>query len=52
LWEEEVTPGSGVYAGNTDNYIQVLCSSDAPLQNVLEDVVLERCEADRVWGRR
>ncbi len=52
LWEEEVTPGSGVYAGNTDNYIQVLCSSDAPLQNVLEDVVLERCEADRVWVRR
>lgn len=52
LWEEEVSPGGGVYAGNTDNYIQVLCSSDVPLQNVLEDVVLERCEADRVWVRR
>lgn len=52
LWEEEMTPGSGVYAGNTDNYIQVRCTSDSPLQNVLEEVTLERLEVDGGWVRR
>lgn len=52
LWEEEMVPGQGVYAGYTDTYIPVLCRSNSPLQNVIEDVTLDRLEADGVWVRR
>jgi len=50
LWEEETCPGSGIYVGNTDNYIQVFRHSDSPLQNVLEDTVLQRIDAAGVWA--
>ena len=52
LWEVETEPESGVYAGTSDNYLRLLCHSRVPLQNVLEEVVLERLDADGVWVRR
>lgn len=52
LWEVETVPGSGVYAGTSDNYLRLLCHSRVPLQNMLEEVVLERLDADGVWVRR
>ena len=52
LWEVETGPGSGVYAGTSDNYLRLLCHSRSPLQNVLEEVTLERLDADGVWVRR
>ncbi|MBN1152057.1 MAG: tRNA (N(6)-L-threonylcarbamoyladenosine(37)-C(2))-methylthiotransferase MtaB [Dehalococcoidia bacterium] len=52
LWEEETSPGSGIYAGNSDNYIQVLGRSDTPLQNVMEEVILDRLGVDGAWVRR
>ena len=52
LWEGEATPGSGVYSGTSDNYLRLLCRSDVPLQNVIEDVLIERLEGDGVWVRR
>ena len=52
LWEAETKPGSGVYAGTSDNYLRLLCHSRTPLQNVLEEVVLERLDEDGAWVRR
>jgi threonylcarbamoyladenosine tRNA methylthiotransferase MtaB len=52
LWEVETEPGSGVYAGTSDNYLRLLCHSRVPLQNVLEEVVLDTLDADGVWARR
>ncbi len=52
LWEEELAPGCGVYAGTSDNYLSVLCRSETPLHNVMEEVALERMEGQRVWARR
>jgi len=52
LWEGETGAGSGVYSGTSDNYLRLLCRSDAPLQNVIEDVTLVRLEGEGVWVRR
>jgi len=52
LWEVETGPGSGVYAGTSDNYLRLLCHSWSPLQNVVEEVVLETLDAEGVWVRR
>ncbi len=52
LWEEEVSPGSDVYAGTSDNYLRLLCHSDSPLQNTLEEVTLQTVDADGIWVRR
>ena len=52
LWEEESRPGSGIYAGTSDNYLRLLCRSAAPLQNTLEEVTAERVDSHGIWVRR
>lgn len=52
LWEEETVPGSGIFAGTTDNYLRTMCYSSIPLQNTLETVALARLESQGVWVRR
>ncbi|MFW6056523.1 MAG: tRNA (N(6)-L-threonylcarbamoyladenosine(37)-C(2))-methylthiotransferase MtaB [Chloroflexota bacterium] len=51
LWEGETGPGSGVWAGTTEDYIRVLVDTPAPL-NHIECVLLDRLEGDKVWARR
>ncbi len=52
LWEEETKQGGNVYAGTSGNYLRLLCTSETPLQNVVEDVTIDRLEADGLWVRR
>ena len=52
LWEEQTSPGSGIYSGTSDNYLRVMCRSAAPLQNTLEDVVPAYLDADGLWVKR
>jgi threonylcarbamoyladenosine tRNA methylthiotransferase MtaB len=52
LWEEETSPGSGVFAGTSGNYLRLLCQSDSPLQNTLEEVIPERVDSHGIWVRR
>jgi threonylcarbamoyladenosine tRNA methylthiotransferase MtaB len=33
LWEQETSPGSGIYSGLTSNYIRILAHSENPLGN-------------------
>jgi len=50
LWEKEVTPGSGVYSGLTNNYIRVLTQSSEPLSNKFRSVYLVRLHNQGLWG--
>jgi len=52
LWEEETWPGSGVYAGTSDNYLRLFCRSAVPLQHTLEDVTVERIDDGGIWAGR
>ncbi len=40
LWEEEITPGSGIYSGLTSNYIRVYVRSEKSLRNAITTVTL------------
>jgi len=40
LWEEEITPGSGIYSGLTSNYIRVYAHSEKSLRNTITPVTL------------
>ncbi len=51
LWEGETEPGSGVWAGTTEDYIHVLVDTPGPL-NDIERVLLDYVEGDKVWTRR
>lgn len=42
LWETEVTPGSGIYSGLTDNYIRVFAQSATPLAGLITPARLLR----------
>ena len=50
LWEKEVTQGSGVYSGLSNNYIRVLTQSSEPLTNQFRSVRLGRLHNQGVWG--
>jgi threonylcarbamoyladenosine tRNA methylthiotransferase MtaB len=52
LWEEETAPGSGEYLGTSENYLRLICSSNLPLRNVLEPVVVVCAEEEFVRVRR
>jgi threonylcarbamoyladenosine tRNA methylthiotransferase MtaB len=40
LWEQETSPGSGIYSGLTSNYIRVLAHSEKSLSNEITPVKL------------
>ncbi len=50
LWENEVTPGSGLYSGLSDNYIRVFSEAGEPLTNKFLPVRLIRLHNDGLWG--
>ena len=50
LWEKEVTPGSGVYSGLSDNYIRVFTKSSNPLTNQFRPVRPVRLHNQGLWG--
>jgi len=50
LWERELSPGSGVYSGLTDNYIRVFTRSCLPLTNQLLLVRLVGLHGDGLWA--
>jgi len=50
LWEKEVSPGSGIYSGLTDNYIRVFTKSEKPLTNKITPVKLVGFHNQGMWG--
>lgn len=50
LWENEVTPGSGVYSGLSHNYVRVFAQSSEPLNNKFRPVRLVRLHNKGLWG--
>jgi len=50
LWENEVTPGSGVYSGLSHNYIRVFTQSSEPLTNQFRSVRPVRLHNQGLWG--
>ena len=40
LWEQETSPGNGIYSGLTSNYIRVFAHSEKPLSNEITPVKL------------
>ena len=50
LWEQEASPGSGVYSGLTGNYIRVFASNESSLSNEITRVKLVRSHNQGVWG--
>ena len=50
LWENEVTPGSGVYSGLSHNYIRVFTQSSEPLTNQFRPVHPVRLHNQGLWG--
>jgi threonylcarbamoyladenosine tRNA methylthiotransferase MtaB len=50
LWENEVTSGSSVYSGLTDNYIRVFARSQKPLVNQIRPVRLVKVHKEGLWG--
>jgi threonylcarbamoyladenosine tRNA methylthiotransferase MtaB len=51
LWENEVTPGSGVYSGLSDNYVRVFTQSYELLTNRLLPTKLLRVQEQGLWGK-
>ncbi len=50
LWEKEVTTGSGLYSGLTENYIRVFTQVQEPLTNKILPVRLVGWHQQDVWG--
>ena len=50
LWENEVTPGSGVYSGLSHNYIRVFTQSSEPLTNQFRSLRPVRLHNQGLWG--
>jgi len=50
LWEEETSPGSGIYSGLTGNYIRVFAHSEKPLSNEITPVKLVEFHNQGIWG--
>jgi threonylcarbamoyladenosine tRNA methylthiotransferase MtaB len=50
LWEEETSPGSGIYSGLTSNYIRVFAHSEKSLSNEITPVKLVGFHNQGIWG--
>jgi threonylcarbamoyladenosine tRNA methylthiotransferase MtaB len=50
LWENETSPGSGIYSGLTSNYIRVFAHSEKPLSNEITPVKLVEFHNQGIWG--
>jgi threonylcarbamoyladenosine tRNA methylthiotransferase MtaB len=50
LWEQETSPGSGIYSGLTSNYIRVFARSEKPLSNEITPVKLVELHNQGIWG--
>jgi threonylcarbamoyladenosine tRNA methylthiotransferase MtaB len=50
LWEQETSPGSGIYSGLTSNYIRVFAHSEKPLSNEITPVKLVGFHNQGIWG--
>jgi len=50
LWEQETSPGSGIYSGLTSNYIRVFAHSEKPLSNEITPVKLVEFRNQGIWG--
>jgi threonylcarbamoyladenosine tRNA methylthiotransferase MtaB len=50
LWEQETSPGSGIYSGLTGNYIRVFAGSEKPLDNEITPVKLVGFHNHGMWG--
>jgi threonylcarbamoyladenosine tRNA methylthiotransferase MtaB len=50
LWEQETSPGSGIYSGLTSNYIRVFAHSEKPLSNEITPVRLVEFHNQGIWG--
>jgi threonylcarbamoyladenosine tRNA methylthiotransferase MtaB len=50
LWEQETSPGSGIYSGLTSNYIRVFTHSEKPLDNEITPVKLVGFQNQGIWG--
>jgi len=51
LWEQETSPGSGIYSGLTGNYIRVFAQSNEPLSNEIKPARLVESRSQGVWGQ-
>jgi len=50
LWEQETSPGSGIYSGLTGNYIRVFARSEKSLSNEITPVKLVGFHKQGMWG--
>ncbi len=50
LWENETSPGSGIYSGLTGNYIRVFAGSEKSLSNEITPVKLVEFHNQGIWG--
>jgi threonylcarbamoyladenosine tRNA methylthiotransferase MtaB len=50
LWENETSPGSGIYSGLTGNYIRVFAHSEKSLSNEITPVKLVEFHNQGIWG--
>jgi len=50
LWEQETSPGSGIYSGLTGNYIRVFTGSEKSLNNEITPVKLVGFHNQGMWG--
>jgi threonylcarbamoyladenosine tRNA methylthiotransferase MtaB len=50
LWENETSPGSGIYSGLTSNYIRVFAHSEKSLSNEITPVKLVEFHNQGIWG--
>ena len=52
LWEQETSPGNGIYSGLTSNYIRVFVHSEKPLSNEITPVKLVEFRNQGIRGER
>jgi threonylcarbamoyladenosine tRNA methylthiotransferase MtaB len=50
LWEQETSPGSGIYSGLTSNYIRVFARSERYLNNEITPVKFVGLRNHGMWG--
>jgi threonylcarbamoyladenosine tRNA methylthiotransferase MtaB len=52
LWEQETSPGSGIYSGLTSNYIRIFVHSEKTLSNEITLVKLVEFHSQGIWGEK
>ena len=50
LWEQETSPGSGIYSGLTSNYIRVYARGEKPLRNQITAVKMLGFRNEALWA--